>query len=268
MFVHLVTYAGKNAGASRDMRHVCYYDFTTKKMLVRQTLQHITAQHIRCLSCIRRNLQYQSRTLDSGTTTAGRCERQVRETLRDVQFLHNDQFFAAAQKKYVYIYDKRGIEVHCLKVPSSPTDMLSCLRCCVRVVPSHASFLVTPVLAASRNACSSARPASAYVFMGECVPTQEHIAARRLDFLPYHFLLTSVGEAGVLRYQVRPLCAAALSAVNVGQDGRSCQVAFLRHRSLHAGPSTALVFDLLTWSKSASLLYFDHFVGSPCVCVS
>ena len=33
-----------------------------------------------------------------------------------MQFLHNDQFFAAAQKKYVYIYDKRGIEVHCLKV--------------------------------------------------------------------------------------------------------------------------------------------------------
>lgn len=24
----------------------------------------------------------------------------------------------------------------------------------------------------------------------------------RLDFLPYHFLLTSVGEGGVLRYQV------------------------------------------------------------------
>ncbi len=40
---------------------------------------------------------------------------QVRETLRDVQFLHNDQFFAAAQRKYVYIYDKRGVEVHCLK---------------------------------------------------------------------------------------------------------------------------------------------------------
>ena len=32
---------------------------------------------------------------------------------------------------------------------------------------------------------------------------QEHVAARRLDFLPYHFLLTSVGETGVLRYQVR-----------------------------------------------------------------
>lgn len=32
---------------------------------------------------------------------------------------------------------------------------------------------------------------------------QEHVAARRLDFLPYHFLLTSVGETGVLRYQVQ-----------------------------------------------------------------
>ena len=44
---------------------------------------------------------------------------QVRETVRDVQFLHNEQYFAAAQKKYVYIYDKRGLEVHCLKVGAS-----------------------------------------------------------------------------------------------------------------------------------------------------
>ena len=41
---------------------------------------------------------------------------QVRETTRDVAILHNEQFLAAAQKKYVYIYDKRGLEVHCLKV--------------------------------------------------------------------------------------------------------------------------------------------------------
>ena len=39
------------------------------------------------------------------------CELQVAETTRDVCFLHNELFFAAAQKKYVYIYDKRGVEV-------------------------------------------------------------------------------------------------------------------------------------------------------------
>ena len=31
---------------------------------------------------------------------------------------------------------------------------------------------------------------------------QDHQGVRRLDFLPYHFLLTSVGEGGILRYQV------------------------------------------------------------------
>ncbi|KAF8106611.1 hypothetical protein N665_0137s0062 [Sinapis alba] len=42
-------------------------------------------------------------------------EIQVRETVRDVAFLHNDQFFAAAQKKYSYIYGRDGTELHCLK---------------------------------------------------------------------------------------------------------------------------------------------------------
>ncbi|CAA7059951.1 unnamed protein product [Microthlaspi erraticum] len=42
-------------------------------------------------------------------------EIQVRETVRDVAFLHNDQFFAAAQKKYAYIYSRDGAELHCLK---------------------------------------------------------------------------------------------------------------------------------------------------------
>ena len=41
---------------------------------------------------------------------------QVRETVRDVVMLHNESFFAAAQKKYAYIYDKHGLEVHCLRV--------------------------------------------------------------------------------------------------------------------------------------------------------
>ncbi|KAM2888628.1 hypothetical protein FF1_012332 [Malus domestica] len=42
-------------------------------------------------------------------------EFQVRETVRDVVFLHNDLFFAAAQKRYPYIYNRDGTELHCLK---------------------------------------------------------------------------------------------------------------------------------------------------------
>lgn len=72
------------------------------------------------------------------------CEVQVKETVRDVHFLHNETMFAAAQKEHVYIYDKRGIEIHCLDT---------------------------------------------------------HTRVNRLEFLPYHHLLCSIGEAGVLRYQ-------------------------------------------------------------------
>jgi U3 small nucleolar RNA-associated protein 7 len=43
------------------------------------------------------------------------CELQLAETVRDAKWLHNDQFFAVAQKKYVYIYDHAGVEIHCLK---------------------------------------------------------------------------------------------------------------------------------------------------------
>ncbi|XP_073016162.1 probable U3 small nucleolar RNA-associated protein 7 [Primulina eburnea] len=42
-------------------------------------------------------------------------ELQVRETVRDAVFLHNQKLFAAAQKKYVYIYGDKGTELHCLK---------------------------------------------------------------------------------------------------------------------------------------------------------
>ncbi|KAK9841569.1 hypothetical protein WJX74_008074 [Apatococcus lobatus] len=42
-------------------------------------------------------------------------EIQVKETTRDIQFLHNESFFATAQRKYAYIYDRNGVEVHCLR---------------------------------------------------------------------------------------------------------------------------------------------------------
>lgn len=44
------------------------------------------------------------------------CELHVNETVHAVKYLQNDnQFFAAAQKKYTYIYDSTGTEVHKLK---------------------------------------------------------------------------------------------------------------------------------------------------------
>ncbi|KAH8678031.1 BING4CT domain-containing protein [Xylariales sp. PMI_506] len=42
------------------------------------------------------------------------CELQLGETVRDVQWLAN-QMFAVSQKKYVYIYDKQGVEIHCMR---------------------------------------------------------------------------------------------------------------------------------------------------------
>lgn len=43
------------------------------------------------------------------------CELNLNETVRDAKWLHNDQYFAVAQKKHTYIYDHAGVEIHCLK---------------------------------------------------------------------------------------------------------------------------------------------------------
>ncbi|KAI1408152.1 BING4CT-domain-containing protein [Hypoxylon sp. FL1857] len=72
------------------------------------------------------------------------CELQLGETVRDVQWLHNNQFFAVAQKKHVYIYDRQGVEVHCLR---------------------------------------------------------KHQEVTHMEFLPYHFLLATLGMSGFLKYQ-------------------------------------------------------------------
>ncbi|KAL8797144.1 MAG: hypothetical protein Q9195_000611 [Heterodermia aff. obscurata] len=71
------------------------------------------------------------------------CELQLQETIRDAKWLHNDQYFAVAQKKYVYIYDVNGVEIHSL---------------------------------------------------------QQHIEVTNMEFLPYHFLLATVGNASYLKY--------------------------------------------------------------------
>ncbi|KAK0708995.1 WD40-repeat-containing domain protein [Lasiosphaeria miniovina] len=72
------------------------------------------------------------------------CELQLGETIRDARWLHNNNYFVVAQKKYVYIYDSNGVELHCLK---------------------------------------------------------KHVEVSHMEFLPYHFLLATLGINGQLKYQ-------------------------------------------------------------------
>jgi U3 small nucleolar RNA-associated protein 7 len=71
------------------------------------------------------------------------CELQLMETVRDATWLHNNLTFAVAQKKYTYIYDHNGVELHRL---------------------------------------------------------DKHIEVRHMEFLPFHFLLATIGNAGHLKY--------------------------------------------------------------------
>jgi len=61
-------------------------------------------------------------TMDWRAGTLG-CELQLQESIRDAKWLHNDQYFAVAQKKHVYIYDQNGVELHCLQKHIEVTNM-------------------------------------------------------------------------------------------------------------------------------------------------
>mmetsp|Transcript_32361 Transcript_32361/g.30866 ORF Transcript_32361/g.30866 Transcript_32361/m.30866 type:complete len:576 (+) Transcript_32361:83-1810(+) len=84
--------------------------------------------HVAVLDCLRTQI---------GT------ELQLQEEVHDVHYLHNETMFAVAQNKYTYIYDHKGVEIHCMK---------------------------------------------------------RHERPYKLDFLPYHYLLTTVGHSGWVKW--------------------------------------------------------------------
>uniref|UniRef100_A0A0N5A1D3 WD_REPEATS_REGION domain-containing protein n=1 Tax=Parastrongyloides trichosuri TaxID=131310 RepID=A0A0N5A1D3_PARTI len=43
------------------------------------------------------------------------CEINTREEIRCVKWLHNEQLFAAGQLRWTHIYDRQGVEIHCIK---------------------------------------------------------------------------------------------------------------------------------------------------------
>ncbi|ORY06247.1 WD40-repeat-containing domain protein [Clohesyomyces aquaticus] len=51
------------------------------------------------------------------------CELHLNETIRDAKWLHNNQTFAVAQKKSVFIYAHDGVEIHQLKKHVEPTHL-------------------------------------------------------------------------------------------------------------------------------------------------
>ena len=75
--------------------------------------------------------------------------------------------FAVAQKKNTYIYDSAGVELHCLRKHQDVSG----------VTLSHHRY-------ASPN------------------PLLFSCEVNRLEFLPYHLLLVTVGKAGYIKYQV------------------------------------------------------------------
>ena len=118
-------------------------------------------------------------------------EIQLKEKVNDVKWLQNETMFAVAQRKYVYIYDHSGVELHCLR---------------------------------------------------------KHVETNCLEFLPYHYLLTTIGNKGKLRYQD---VSTGLQVAEFGTKLGDCKV-------MTSNPSNAIVHlghaegTVTLWSPTCS----------------
>lgn len=98
------------------------------------------------------------------------------ETVRDACFLHNDAFYAVAQKKYVYVYDSSGAQVHVLRKHRDPG--------CVVSLPYH-------LLLASASCASAKERRLTYT------DTSTGEIVGELDYAPRALNLGAVADAAV-----------------------------------------------------------------------
>lgn len=89
------------------------------------------------------------------------CEINLGETARTAKWLHNNQYFAVAQRKHVYVYDQDGVEIHRLGNHREVTRESYYRRANVVLLRSTNQFVSD------------------------------------MEFLPYHFLLATIVWSGI-----------------------------------------------------------------------